>query len=403
MTRELLADNEALCKLLGDSARHSTSGERRRFKAGIVNVLGEGAQRWAETVLGWSRTTIRKGQRELATSNMIDPCYRGGRPRAEEILPTLLEDITAIVTPNLQQDPTFRTTHTYRRITAATVHEELLAKPGYARVLPCVRTISTKLNELDFAPARVAKSKPIKKIAETNAIFDHLHQVNAEADGNDEVLRLSIDAKAAIRVGPFSRGGLNRCGDAACDHDFAPLCVLQLLGLFIPQYDENFFFFNESRCTADLVVDCLEHVWPTLRTRYQSVKRLVINLDNGPEVQSRRTWFIKRIVDFAHSARIAISLAYYPPYHSKYNPVERVWGILENHWSGELLDSRAKVRDLARDMKWKGSHPQVITMPGTYSTGMRLTAKHMQEYERHLKRHPELGRWSVDIEPSIAR
>jgi len=377
-------------------------GERRRFKAGIVNVLGKGAQRWAEAVFGWSRTTIRKGQRELAVSDVPDPLLREGRPRAEKILPTLLEDITSIVTPNLQQDPTFRTTHTYRRVTAATVHGDLQAKPAYADILPCVRTISTKLNELNFAPTRVAKSKPIKKIAETDAIFEHLHQVNARADGDDEVLRISIDAKAAIKVGPFSRGGLNRCGAVACDHDFAPLCVLQLFGLFVPQHDENFFFFNESRCTADLVVDCLERVWPTLRTRYQNLKRLVINLDNGPEVQSRRTWFIKRIVDFAHLARIAISLAYYPPYHSKYNPVERVWGILENHWSGELLDSRDKVYDLARGMRWKGSHPKVITMPGTYCTGMRLAAKHMQEYELQLKRHPVLGRWSVDIEPSIA-
>jgi transposase len=27
---------------------------------------------------------------------------------------------------------------------------------------------------------------------------------------------------------------------------------------------------------------------------------------------------------------------YYPPYHSKYNPIERLWGILENYWRGEL-------------------------------------------------------------------
>jgi len=30
---------------------------------------------------------------------------------------------------------------------------------------------------------------------------------------------------------------------------------------------------------------------------------------------------------------------YYPPYHSKYNLIERCWGILENHWNGTLLNS----------------------------------------------------------------
>ena len=37
------------------------------------------------------------------------------------------------------------------------------------------------------------------------------------------------------------------------------------------------------------------------------------------------------------------TLAYYPPYHSKYNPIERLWGILENHWNGEVLDTEEKI------------------------------------------------------------
>ena len=52
---------------------------------------------------------------------------------------------------------------------------------------------------------------------------------------------------------------------------------------------------------------------------------------NGPENHSRRTQFLKRIVEFAHQYRLNIRLAYYPPYYSKYNPIERTWGVLEKH------------------------------------------------------------------------
>ena len=66
---------------------------------------------------------------------------------------------------------------------------------------------------------------------------------------------------------------------------------------------------------------------------------------------------MKRLVDFAIKHEVSISLIYYPPYHSKYNPVERLWGILENHWKGQLLESVEKVVGLARTMTYNGIHP----------------------------------------------
>jgi transposase len=41
---------------------------------------------------------------------------------------------------------------------------------------------------------------------------------------------------------------------------------------------------------------------------------------------------MKRMIDFADKNNLEIVLAYYPPYFNKYNPIERCWGILENHW-----------------------------------------------------------------------
>jgi hypothetical protein len=68
----------------------------------------------------------------------------------------------------------------------------------------------------------------------------------------------------------------------------------------------------------------LESWWQTVKHRFTHIQKLVINQDNGPENNSRRTQFMKRIVDFSTSSQLNLQLAYYPPYHSKYNPVEGI-------------------------------------------------------------------------------
>ena len=69
-------------------------------------------------------------------------------------------------------------------------------------------------------------------MALTDAIFDQLAIVNA-AVADPTVLRLSLDAKAGVNVGPFSRKGKNRIETAACDHDFAPKNTVIPYGIFL--------------------------------------------------------------------------------------------------------------------------------------------------------------------------
>jgi hypothetical protein len=130
------------------------------------------------------------------------------------------------------------------------------------------------------------------------------------------------------------------------------------------------------------------------------ITTLVINLDNGPESHSRRTQFMQRLLEFVQCYGISIRLAYYPPYHSKYNPVERCWGILEQHWNGSLLDSIDAVIQYARTMTWKGKHPAVELVTATYQTGVKLTKEAMDMVETQLQRLPSLEKWFVDIRHS---
>ncbi len=210
-------------------------------------------------------------------------------------LPHLEHDIRAIVKPESQPDPTFQTTRQYRRITAPSVRKQLRERYGYTDdELPTVRTILSILNRLDYRPRKVVKSKPKKKLPQTDAIFHRLHSVNHLADTTPGYLRLSLDTKATIRRGPYSRGGYNRQQVEACDHDFAPDAELTLFGILLPASDDLWFFFTERAVTADFMADRLDDLWPELRRRFRP-HTLVLNMDNGPETQSHRTQLLKRL------------------------------------------------------------------------------------------------------------
>jgi len=210
-----------------------------------------------------------------------------------------------------------------------------------------------------------------------------------------------MDAKATVKVGPFARGGKSRAPTQACDHDFHPEATVTPVGIFLPALDELFLYSVTSKVTSDCLVDRLVDWWETVKGRFSHVKMLVINLDNGPESHSRRTQFMQRLLDFVQKYQITVRLAYYPPYHSKYNPVERCWGILEQHWNGSLLDSVDAVLQFTRTMTWKGKHPVVELVTTTYQTGVKLTKEAMKALETQFQRLPFLGKWFVDLTCSL--
>jgi Rhodopirellula transposase DDE domain len=229
-----------------------------------------------------------------------------------------------------------------------------------------------------------------------------MKQVHQDAEAARDTVRVSVDSKAAVKVGPFSRGGQSRTGNQGADHDFQPQGHLTPLGIFMPERDELDLYFTASKVTSDFMVDALEQWWRSNRERLQQcgeIKRLIVELDNGPENNSHRTQFLYRLAKFAREYHLLVQLCYYPPYHSKYNPIERCWGILEGYWRGEILDSEEAILGYAREMTYNGVHPNVHRVAQEYSTGVKRTKAQMKEVEAQIDRLPGLEKWFVDVYP----
>ena len=91
----------------------------------------------------------------------------------------------------------------------------------------------------------------------------------------------------------------------------------------------------------------------------------------------------------------------YPPYHSKYNPVERVWAAVEQYWNGTLLNSVDKVINTLHNVKWKNVNLNATFVDKAYQKGISLAEKEMKKLEDFLIRKPLLEKWDVWIKPSF--
>lgn len=194
----------------------------------------------------------------------------------------------------------------------------------------------------------------------------------------------------------MSRGETTR---KALDHDMQAEATLIPFGILEIASTVLTIIFGTSRETSDFVVDCLQQWWDGRKAFYADIRKLAINLDNGPQIASHRTQFIKRLIEFADRNNLEIELIYYPPYHSKYNPIERCWGVLEMHWNGTLLDTVDSALGWAKTMTWKGTRPIVQLLQKVYPTGVRLRKAAFQPFAQRVRRSQTLPQWSASIRP----
>jgi transposase len=187
----------------------------------------------------------------------------------------------------------------------------------------------------------------------------------------------------------------------ALDHDYSPSEVLVPFGILDVFKEQLWIYFGNSKETSDFVVDCLEMWWKENSNSYKDVEELMIELDGGSPMRSNRTQFIKRMVEFSRASNLKIRLIYYPPYHSKYNTIERCWACLENHWNGAILDSIETAIAWAKNMTWKGIKPIVNLVNKTYEKGIIPLPEELELSKIFWHPSLELPSWDVTIFPTV--
>jgi transposase len=204
----MTASSETYENLIRSAAQHLKGHQRRLFQAEVATELCGGNARQAERRFGWGRETVNKGLHEQQGIRCVENFAARGRPRWEEEDQQRAQHIRDIVEPCTHADPELKSPRHYTNLTAAEVVEALSTKKGYKdEDLPSERSMRDILNRMGYRLKRIQKAKPLKKTAQTDAIFANVHAVQQEIKTDPTTLGISLDSKAKVSEGEYSRGG----------------------------------------------------------------------------------------------------------------------------------------------------------------------------------------------------
>jgi Rhodopirellula transposase DDE domain len=195
--------------LIRSAAQRLKGHQRRLFQAEVTNVLCGGSARVAERRFGWGRECVQTGLHEAKSGVRCVENFaaKGGRP-CEAKDPQLAADIRRIVEPHTQADPELKSARQYTNLSAREVRAALKSQKGYTEdQLPKERTMRDILNRMGYRLKRIQKAKPLKKTKDTDAIFDNVQAARKTYGTDPETLEISIDTKAKVSEGEYSRGG----------------------------------------------------------------------------------------------------------------------------------------------------------------------------------------------------
>jgi hypothetical protein len=196
-------------QLLRSAARRLKGYQRRLFQAEVATRLCGGNPRAAERRFGWRRTAVATGLHEARSGLRCQEDFpaRGRRPCEVED-PQLAADVRALVEPHTHADPELKSSRRYTNLSAAEVRQALQDRYGYAAPrLPSERTLRDVLNRLGYRRRRIQKAKPLKKLPQTDAIFANVVAARAQYAQDPQTVEVSVDTKAKVKEGDYSRGG----------------------------------------------------------------------------------------------------------------------------------------------------------------------------------------------------
>ena len=153
------------------------------------------------------------------------------------------DDIKRILETQLSTDSKFKSEKRYVRLTVKEIKLELIKTGKYQENSFNNSSLNNIINKIGYNLKKVKKTKPLKKIPETDTIFDNVHNKKQEAKEDNETILISVDTKDKVLIGPFSRGEKNRIETKAVDHDLTNTCIIPIWILDLKRNTPYFFNF----------------------------------------------------------------------------------------------------------------------------------------------------------------
>jgi len=392
-----------------DLAYMSTLNERdkRWFLATkAANLKAQGfSYRKVSKRMGISTHTLQKGIRELLTGEGPgDGRIRRAGAGRKSVLPQHPEWTQAVVqiiephTAGLPQDENV----VWISLSVTQIMSELSAI-GYVISRYFVHQI---LDSLGLRERSFYKDLPMKDVKDRNEQFEQIASICEEATSVGLPI-VSIDTKKKEMLGNFKREGkaLSNGPLKSLDHDFSTFSDGQIVphGIYDVTKNIGYMTLGISHDTSKFVCDNIARVWEEhLQEQYPSARTLVILCDGGGSNSSSHRIVKQDFMDLANKLGIRLLVVHYPPYCSKFNPIEhRLFSQVTRSWSGAPLMSLQKAADrAAMTTTKKGLKVLVHINSKTYDIKRPIEESYQKRLARQVVFAPELGKWNYLVKPA---
>jgi Rhodopirellula transposase DDE domain len=359
----------------------SLSEKDRRRYAGIEALrYGPGGRSYIAQVVGCSRRTVSKGANEVSQLSKAEVDRRIRRPGAgrksyQAKWPDLDDQFLHVLRDHTAGDPMDETIR-WTDLTVRQIAQFLSTDHGIRVSKSVVRKL---LNKHHYRRRKAQKRQTMKAVKHRNEQFETIQQLKDayEADGNPIV---SMDTKKKEYLGTFYRDGhLYTLEELrAYDHDFPSFAE----GIIIPHslYDlrlnVGYIQLGTSHDTSEFACDSFRKWWYTYGcVHYPHATSILVLCDGGGSNSSRHHIFKQDLQNLADEIGIEIRIAHYPPYCSKYNPIEhRLFPHLTRACQGVLFTSIEVVKHLMeKTHTQRGLKVYVHVLDKVYETGRKAT------------------------------
>ena len=375
--------------------------QRRQYLASKADSLGcHGVSLVCEAV-GVCRDTLCRGRYELDTNaNDSFPKGRiravgGGRTSTLKKHPEYLDvfdEIVASYTAGLPQDDTVIW------LTVSVIQIIDLFKERGIVVSRHVVNLMKKAR--GFKNRSFVKDKTLKDVKDRNAQFKKIQEIRSECETYGIPI-FSIDTKKKEMIGNFKRQGTVSCKGKpkAYDHDFKSFSdgIIVPHGIYDVGANTGYLTLGVSHDTAEFVCDNFIHIWQQfLQWKYPNAHTICILCDGGGSNACSHHIVKQAFMKLASTIGVNIIMVHYPPYCSKYNPIEHcMFGPISRSWSGAPLLSIENARTRAEATVTKKGLSIIATInQRTYETKRPIEDSYESNKSKRIIFDDELSKWN---------
>ena len=323
--------------------------DQRRYAAVEAKKLGNGGQQYICKIFGCDPKTVRKGLVELDGEISAKERIRrpgGGRRKIIDTLEnidTIFLEILRDHTAGSPMDEKIKWTNlTNREISEAFIKRCLNVTEHVVQQL---------LKKHGYVKRQMQKTATMKETKNRNAQFLKIQKLKEEFIENGNPI-ISIDVKKKEMEGNFYRKGKCSCivAKKVGDHDFKSFSTGVIIphGIYDLMRNEGYMILGNSRDTSEFGCACFKNWWMNHgRFNYPNATSILVLADGGGSNSSRHYLFKEDLQKLADEIGVEIRIAHYPPYTSKYNPIEhRLFPHVTRACQGVVFSSIEIVNEL---------------------------------------------------------